>query len=54
MRLTIMPVRRLCPGKEVSAASDDFRLTGEKGVVETSAAVVAIEAEQAGLVMQVG
>jgi hypothetical protein len=29
---------RLCPGKEVSAASDDFRLTGEKGLVETSAA----------------
>jgi hypothetical protein len=26
---------RLCPGKEVSAASDDFRLTGEKGLVET-------------------
>src|SRR5947209_410200 len=40
--------------EEVSAASDDFRLTEEKGLVETSAAVVAIEAEQAAFVMPVG
>src|SRR4051812_35370058 len=30
MRRTITPMSRLCPGKEVSAASDDFRLTREK------------------------
>jgi hypothetical protein len=40
---------RLCPGKEVSAASDDFWLTGEKGLVETLAADCRYRGRASGL-----
>src|SRR4051794_16408897 len=45
---------RLCPGKEVSAASDDFRLKEKKVWLKGRQRIVAIEAEQVAFVMQIG
>src|SRR4051812_32712656 len=45
---------RRCPGKEVSAASDDFRLKEKKVWLKGRQRIVAIEAEQVAFVMQIG